>query len=258
MAGVVDWEIKRVVITARTYPTPSQKDIEVSCTAGITDDGKWIRLYPIPYRFLEHDKWFRKYQTIQVRVAKSSDSRPESYKVDTDSIRVLCDPLPSAHNWQLRKDLIYPLRSPSLCHLQRTRAQTQTSLGFFKPKEIMRLEIEPENVQQWTAEELQKLQQTDLFRGTLPDTLEKIPYKFFYHFKCEDPRCTTHRISCVDWETGQSWRSWRTKYGADWESAFRETYERKMIDLCDTHFSVGTMRAHPDRWIIIGLFYPKK
>jgi hypothetical protein len=35
------WIKKRVLITVRTYPTPAKKGIEVSCTAGITDDGKW-------------------------------------------------------------------------------------------------------------------------------------------------------------------------------------------------------------------------
>jgi len=50
---------KKVLITVRTYPTPARKGVEVSCTAGITDDGKWIRLFPIPYRFLDWDKRFK-------------------------------------------------------------------------------------------------------------------------------------------------------------------------------------------------------
>ena len=58
------WVSKQVLIVVRTYPTPARKGIEVSCTAGITDDGQWIRLFPVPYRFLEADQRFRKYQTI--------------------------------------------------------------------------------------------------------------------------------------------------------------------------------------------------
>jgi hypothetical protein len=67
------WSTKRVLITVRTYPVPAQKGIEVSCTAGVTSDGEWIRLFPIPYRFLTADQRFTKYQWIEVAV-----TRPEA------------------------------------------------------------------------------------------------------------------------------------------------------------------------------------
>src|ERR1700682_1698027 len=71
---------KRVLITVRTYPVPATKGVEVSCTAGVTDDGKWIRLFPLPYRLLDDENKFRKYQWINVKSAKARhDSRPESF-----------------------------------------------------------------------------------------------------------------------------------------------------------------------------------
>jgi hypothetical protein len=30
-----------------------------------------------------------------------------------------------------------------------------------------------------------------------------------------------------------------------------------MIEKLDTHFFVGTLHQHPNRWIIVGLFYPQ-
>ena len=68
---MVEWVAKRILITVRTYPVPARKGIEVSCTGGITDDGKWIRLFPVPYRFLEEDRRFTKYQWISVSVTKA-------------------------------------------------------------------------------------------------------------------------------------------------------------------------------------------
>jgi hypothetical protein len=65
-------------------------------------------------------------------------------------------------------------------------------------------------------------------------------------------------MKCTDWELGQSWRKWREQYGDNWRDAFRETYERKMRDHCDTHFYVGTLNQYPNAWIIVGLFYPPK
>jgi hypothetical protein len=44
----------------------------------------------------------------------------------------------------------------------------------------------------------------------------------------------------------RDWKAWR-KEGRG---------EEEMIHKYDTHFYVVTLRAHPDRWIIVGLFYP--
>lgn len=250
------WTRTEVLITARTYPTPATKGIEVSCTGGITRDGRWIRLYPVPYRFLDEDKRFHKYQWIEASAAKSSDSRPESFHLDPDSIHILTEPLTTAAYWKARKDIIAPLASPSLCWLQAERDKHQSpTLGFFKPKEIRRLLLEPD--EPWTAAELAKLRRNPLFGIAPKEELEQIPYKFKYQFACDDPTCKGHTVSCVDWEMGQSYRSWSRKY-ADWEAAFRKKYETEMIDKLDTHFFVGTVRSHPGAWIIIGLFYPPK
>jgi hypothetical protein len=43
----------------------------------------------------------------------------------------------------------------------------------------------------------------------------------------------------------QSYRSWRDQYEGEWETKFRQTYERRMIDVLDTHFFVGTIHRHP-------------
>ena len=46
----------RVFITVKAYPTLSYKYDELVCTAGITDEGKWMRIYPVPFRHLEWEK----------------------------------------------------------------------------------------------------------------------------------------------------------------------------------------------------------
>lgn len=257
MSLVGDYETKQVLVTARTYPTPSRKNVEVSCTGGITKDQEWIRLFPVPYRFLTTDRRFKKYQWIEVRAAKSSDSRLESYEVDLDSINILSDPLPTASNWYARKEAVFPLRAPSLCQLKRTRRETGATLGFFKPKQITKFEIAPESEPDWTPQERERLLQHDLFQKQPLQPLEKIPFKFYYHFQCDDAECSGHKLSCVDWEIGAAYRKWRTEYGDSWELKFRERFERDMIERCDTHFFVGTIKAHPHVWIIVGLFYPR-
>src|SRR5256885_907345 len=128
-------EKKRVLVVVRTYPTPAQKGIEVSCTAGITDDGKWIRLFPVPYRLLDEDKRFTKYQWIDVDVTKASDPRPESYNLNIESIRITSDLLPPDTQWQARKKIVMPVKAHCLCCLKAERdANDSPTLGFFRPK----------------------------------------------------------------------------------------------------------------------------
>jgi hypothetical protein len=252
-------ETKRALIVVRTYPTPAKKGVEVSCTAAITDQGRWLRLFPVPYRFLAQDQRFRKYQWVNVNVEKAPDGRPESYKLlQPDPIEIVTEPLPTTNYWQARKDIVLPLRRDSLCCIQREQVERGSpTLGIFRPREITRLILEPDTPC-WTDEQLQILRQQRLF-GTGPkDELEKVPFKFKYEFLCDDDGCNGHTLSCTDWEMGQSWRTWRDQYGDEWEWKFRERYEAEMIQKNDTHFYVGTVHQHPRSWIIVGLFYPPK
>ena len=46
--------LTKVLITVKTYPSLSAKYGELVCTAGFLEDGSWIRLYPIPFRNVNH------------------------------------------------------------------------------------------------------------------------------------------------------------------------------------------------------------
>ena len=96
-------ETKRALIVVRTYPTPAKSGVEVSCTAAVTDNGEWLRLFPVPWRLLAKDQRFRKYQWIDVAVRKASDPRPESYQLKRDGIEIISDPLSTSKDWQARK-----------------------------------------------------------------------------------------------------------------------------------------------------------
>jgi len=250
-------ETKTALIVVRTYPVPARRGVEVSCTAAITDKGEWLRLFPVPYRRLRPEQRFSKYQRIEVEVARANDPRPESYKIFSDSIRIVGD-VPPDNEWQARKDVILALKSESMCAIQKQRDDYGSpTLGIFKPT-IKRLIIEPAESPNWSQDELAALGQRDLFDDGPPSELEKIPFDFRYEYRCSDPSCKGHSMKCTDWEMCQSWRSWRTKYGTNWEEPFRLRYEQEMIQKFDTHFYVGTLHKHPSAWIIVGLFYPPK
>jgi hypothetical protein len=255
------WITRRVLIVVRTYPVPATKGIEVSCTAAITKEGEWTRLFPVPYRFLDDDKRFKKYQWIDVQIRRAkNDPRPESFNLNAASIKVVSPVLPTRNAWRARKDIVFPLERQSLCQLDHARENDGfPTLGFFKPAIIDRLVIEDAKPPDWTQREQNLLNRQLLPFGNAPKTrLEKVPFEFRYEFRCDDPECHGHKIMCTDWEMGQSYRSWHRTYGSRWEEKFRERYEREMIERNDTSFFVGTMHQHPNRWLIVGLFYPPK
>jgi hypothetical protein len=249
-------ETKKALIVVRTYPTPAKKGAEVSCTAAITDNGEWLRLFPVPWRYLAAEEQFRRYQWVEVTVEKASDSRPESYKLTQNGIKILSPPLSRDNEWLLRRETVDPLRAHCLCCLIKKRdADGHPTLGVFKPKTIERLIITPDDPN-WTQAQLDILTQGHLFAKGPKQQLEKIPYKFQYRFLCDELSCTGHTLTCTDWEIAEAWRSWRNQYGDKWEEKFRQRFETEMIEKLDTHFFVGTVRAHPSKWIIVGLFYP--
>ena len=196
-------------------------------------------------------------------VRRANDYRIESYTPDPDTIEVLGDPLTTANYWADRKEIILPLRARSLCELAKTSEANdyrQPTLGVFKPGHVLGLRLGSDSAE-WSPTELGRLRQTSFLDDAPERELEKIPFKFVYRFLCAEPHCrmgpaAPHELSCVDWEMAQSYRRWRNKYGCDWKRKFMDKYQRWMIDDREVHFIVGTMKAHPSSWIIVGLFYP--
>ena len=103
-------ETKKVLIAVKTYPTISKKYDELVCTAGVQEDGSWIRIYPMPFRKLDYENQYKKYQWMEAPFKKNqSDPRPESYSVtDIDKIKLL-NSVDTSHNWSERKKSQYLL-----------------------------------------------------------------------------------------------------------------------------------------------------
>ena len=64
-----------VMVLVKATPQPSTKYGDTVCVAGaLLGQGpvRWIRLYPIPFRYLESAAKFRKYQTVTVELRPTS------------------------------------------------------------------------------------------------------------------------------------------------------------------------------------------
>lgn len=257
-------ERMEVLITVKTYPIPSAKYDELVCTAGVRDDGSFVRLYPINFRDLPFSQQYKKYQWIEVRASKHKgrDARKESYRPDCGTIKLLGEPIPSTRNWAERARYVLHRESASMEDLYEQQKADRTSLGIFKPKRIHDLVYTPDTAD-WKASFKTALAQARLWedRKVTKEPPRKVPFKFHYVFDCDDPRCKRcHRMMIEDWEVGALY--WRmVDRGATRQEAARTVREKFLGTVCasdrDSHFFVGTILAHPKTWVVIGVFWPK-
>lgn len=254
------YEKKRVLLTVKAYPEKSAKYGACVCTAGITDNGELIRLYPIPFENFRGGKKLRKYSWITVECEKASEylERKESYKVRYSTINVENELTtgPSG-TWSDRNRVVLPVMSKSLESLEQMTAIDHTSLGLIKPREIKDFTIDSKADSNGEEEEILKEVQMTL-DGEPRTDLENIGYNFRYHFYCMGENCRGHNIMCEDWEMLESWRKWKKRY-RDRETfleRFKQAYLDKMRSK-DLHFFVGT-HSRFNTWLIIGLYYPPK
>lgn len=254
----------KILITVKTYPIPSAKYDELVCTAGVTDSGDFIRLYPVNFRDLPYSQQYKKYQWIEVEAEKhrGRDARKESYRPRDETLRLLREPIPTKDgDWSARAKFVLAKRSRSMEDLKERQKRDRTSLGIFRPREIIDLEISPDDPD-WKPSFYAALKQQRLWddRTRSKQPPRKVPWKFRYRFSCDDPRCNgDHRMMIEDWELGALY--WRcVDNGAAPDEAAAQVKQKFFDQICapdrDTHLYVGTVLAH-GTWVVVGTFWPK-
>jgi len=264
-------EKRRVFIVVKTYPTLSKKYDELVCTAGILDDGSWVRIYPLPFRMLDYDSRYKKYQWIELSLIKNiSDPRPESYRViDPEAITLgQAVDTDKDRSWKTRKTILFE-KNPiyrNLTNLITKANANELSLAIFKPTKIIDLIIKKVE-REWDADCLEHLKerskQFSLFDLQQEEEVQKefsrvqkLPYKFSYKFLDDVGKESTLMIE--DWEIGALY--W--KYSDDEALAVKKVKERYLDDFLtkDIHLFLGTTRQFHgwanNPFVIIGVFYP--
>ena len=250
---------ERILVTVKTYPHPSVSYQELVCTAGIREDGSFIRLYPVDFRYRPPHQRYEKYQWIEVDVIRNrSDPRPESYRPDLDSVRILGDRISTENNWEERKRLVLARPLQTMCGLRTAFMRDKTSLGVIKPQSITEVRVE-DTEREWDVKHQQALAQYSLF-DQQKKPLAKIPFRFSYRFSCGDD-CNGHEMSITDWELGALYLREVLRLGNEIHAA--ESVRKKYFDnLCgpdkDTYFFVGNTYTVYNSWIVLGVFYPKR
>lgn len=263
---------ERVLVTGKTYPTLSRKYGETVCTAGVREDGSWVRIYPVPFRRLEVEQQYSKFDWLECELVRGHrDPRPETrHPADITQFKVIGH-VGTADNWRERRELL--LKRATVHHrlevlIEEARAN-RLSLAVFKPKEILDFVWE-EDERQWDKAKLAEMRnranQGELFAEEtwrkVFRVIPKLPYSFSYRFTDADGR--ESELQVLDWETGALYWNCRRKAGGNVLSAERAALEKvraKYFDefaMTDLHFFLGTtQRFHfvgPNPWVIVGVF----
>lgn len=264
---------KKVLITVTTYPLPSRSYDELVCTAGMLENGDWIRIYPVPLSFLFDLKGSGKvknvkYTWIELDLKKRTDDfRPESHSpvnYDFHDIQI-GETLGTGSNWFLRKEIclnkVYTNKSQLL---EDSKDPKNISLATFKPSKIIGIDIE-EDDREWKDEWLELRKQSDLFLDvkSVEKLIPKLPYKFYYRFI--DDVGENSRLMIEDWEIGALYWNCLRDTNGDEKLALEKVrlkYEEDFIRNKEIYLFLGTTKEWHRRratnpFVIIGVFYPK-
>ncbi len=260
----------KVLIAVKTYPNPSRKYEELVCTAGFTENGDWVRIYPVPFRKMRFENQYKKYDWIEFDLIKNeSDFRPESYRLCSSRIEFLGHLKPE-DNWAKRKKYVLKKVYNNMTELiaEAKNRDKGTSLAVFKPSRIINFTVEKTG-REWDKNKLDEIKskrsQKDLFQPPkdLFQIVKKLPYKFSYLF--EDYQGKKCKLMIEDWETGQLYWNCLARHKGDEAKAVEDVKKKYFDDFAkkkDLHLFLGTTYRHHHRsrnpFVIIGTFHPSK
>ncbi len=258
---------ERVLITVKTYPTLSRKYGETVCTAGVREDGSWVRIYPVPFRRLDETEQYKKYDWIECHLSRNpSDPRPETFRpIDENELQPVGH-VDTADNWRERRRLLLKTAHvyDRLDEIVAGAKTNQMSLAIFKPTRITDFICEQET-REWDPDKVREIRertnQRELFAdNSWRDTFKvipKLPYSFSYRF--EDATGKSSELQVLDWEAGALyWNCLRSVDGD--EPRALEKVRQKYLDAflkTDLHFFLGTTQQFhfiaPNPWVIVGV-----
>jgi len=258
---------ERVLVTVKTYPTLSRKYGETVCTAGVREDGSWVRIYPVPFRRLGEEEQYKKYDWLECDLVRSrKDPRPETYHPANVKQLVSVGHIDTEDNWRERRRILLGkarVQTRLQTVIDRAKAN-EMSLAIFKPAAVRDF-IWEEEEREWDPAKLAEMRncadQGEIFaeeswRHTF-NVIPKLPFSFSYGFEDESGKASEMQV--LDWEAGALyWNCLRSCHN-DEDAALGKVRQKYFDDFVqkDLHFFLGTTQEFhfraPNPWVIIGV-----
>lgn len=224
---------ERILITVKTYPTLSRKHGETVCTAGIREDGSWVRLYPVPFRRLDEGEQYAKFQWIELDLNRgTSDPRPETrHPTNPKEIEPL-EKVGTHDGWRerrrwLKRVALHERLEPLLEGAKANRL----SLAMFRPAKILDFFWEPCE-RDWDSAKVEAMRARAAEGELFADEqwrltfrlMPKLPYNFSYRF--EDVSGKRSNLQVLDWEVGQLFHNCLRDAGGDENVALEKVRQK--------------------------------
>jgi hypothetical protein len=254
-----------VVVLVKAAPVLTSGLEETMCVAGARVDGphpEWIRLHPVPFRDLDSEQRFAKYQRVSLNVRRpKTDRRPESWTPVQGSLH-LQEKISTNNAWSLRRHLVSQLGESTMCELievNRTGSGPGIrSLAVVRPVGKPQFKIkmrEEDQLREWKRRAEGVASRQSLFDDSdqrKPD-FEVVPWRFSYSFHCSAATCNGHTQTIVDWEVLALWRKVRRM--DDWKERMTAKFEDGLWSGRDTVLFVGNQEQYPASFLVcLGFF----
>jgi hypothetical protein len=246
LRGSLEHQSDQAYIIVKAAPRSSQKFGETVCIAGIDIDGRWVRLYPVSFRYLGEPQKFRRWDLVKYRWRRptaASDIRDESRRVDPGSIQIVGELATKERNSFLNRVAVSGLKKER--EAGRSLALLKMEFVDFRHKRKTDDELTKEAAVHQILRD-----QSDMFVAEQVIPREPCPYSFIYRYRDDDGQ---HEGTCQDWETEATFFRRRSetneKSALDWmNNMFGAEYPKRGMAL-----AMGTHRYRSDQWLINGV-----
>ena len=239
------FESDKCLILIKANPHLSSKYFETVCCAGVGQDGKWRRQYPVSFRILEDAQKFKRWSWIEYDFIKpTDDDRKESQKVQDNSIKVIGQAKVKDRASSL-ETLIYPsFVKPE---------ENEDSLTLIRPirSTFHWKRRHPEELAKTAQKHAERANQMSLFSNDA-QPLPQCPYSFHFRWVDEDGNEKNHL--CDDWESSATFFQRRRSLDSEeaalesMSQTFNEDYPSKGMALA---FSTHSRRNW--QWLLVGI-----
>lgn len=264
-----------VVILVKTMPQLSKKYRDTVCVAGLAlKPLRWVRLYPVPFRYLDQNKQFKKYSIIRVKVHGSeNDPRFESLKIDASTISAI-EELSTDNGWRARARYVEQIEEISLCTLRQNLKEdiNGPSLALLRPRDgSIKLKLkksDPETEEQRNKREFilqEQAEELEIFETKDRERLVKLaePPRLSgkIHFYCDgEESCPGHTLGFIDWEFAAA-----QHHHSDWTEEKLRAFLIERFETIpskpekDLRLFLGNLADPRKRqnYQVLGLYYPE-
>ena len=243
-------ETLELMVNCKTYPAVSTKYVETVCTGGVRPNGDFVRLYPVPFRFLDTEEQYARWDVIRVRAYRDTkDPRPESWHIEPGvAIEKVEAITTDKRRWEWMSKTIH-----ESAEAMEARGMTNGCV-----------EIEPielywkSDPKEWTPNQMNVILQGDLFapKEQMESLSDRVPWQFRLKYR-EKNTGRTDDGKVLAWSYYQGYRRARLGVARD-EDALEVIADRVRGSIFNpekTVFAILGTHSRFGHWMISSLYH---